>query len=160
MVFLQPTEVDLAYAAGIIDGEGSICVARRINKRVRPSYETRVEVGMADEEVILWLYTRFGGTLQRPFHYRKAKWRTCFRWICRGRDSAIFLRKILPHLKLKRIRAEYAITLGEMTRPHVKGLSRNFSEEDKTKQENLALAIRKENSRSNVVKHNATWGVN
>ncbi len=157
-------ETDKSYAAGIIDGEGSISVTRKKNKRGDYCYGVNVEVRMTDEDVLLWFFSVFGGRLSKPEKARKPQWRLSYRWWVSGPDAAAFLKIILPYLKIKKARSEYAILLGEGTRTrrnvkYVRGWVAMNDEERETR-EKLAMAIRKENSRSNIVKVNSVWGVN
>ena len=55
----MPLETDKAYAAGLIDGEGSISARRHTH--VRNSFSICVRVGMCDREPLDWLASIFGG---------------------------------------------------------------------------------------------------
>mgnify|MGYP001589864663 CR=1 FL=1 len=56
----EPTK--LAYAAGIIDGEGTICAPRKSGARIRQMPVPIVAVNMSDPRVIRWLQVEFGGS--------------------------------------------------------------------------------------------------
>lgn len=98
---------DLAYAAGIIDGEGCI-VGKRGTSRFRGQYTYNVSilVGMTDFEAVDWLFTTFGGYI---YTYQYSNRRPIRRW---GKDGAAcqeFLKLVLPYLKVKRDQAQAAI---------------------------------------------------
>ena len=103
-------KTDLAYVAGIIDGEGSISILRcdnESNKQYK-SFKLRVIVTNTNEWLIQWLVFAFGGSIGcRP---GKASHQPYFSWTLYGSQGAKFLQLILPYLKLKRPQAEIAIT--------------------------------------------------
>ena len=97
-------KTDLAYAAGIIDGEGSIGIYRQ------PTYLTWITVRNTNEWICQWLRFAFGGYVYthtyKPPHL---KWKDSWQWRITGSDAADFLRLILPYLRLKKPQAELAI---------------------------------------------------
>jgi intein/homing endonuclease len=99
---LPTTEVELAYLAGIIDGEGSIS---RLN-RDRPRRWT-VSIASTSPELIEWLL-QFGGhvhDLTNPLA-RKPGWQ----WVARTwRDVHALLSAVEPYLIIKREIANRAI---------------------------------------------------
>lgn len=154
-------ETDYAYAAGIIDGEGAIAVARKKHFHGF-SYSLSVVVMMTDEEILMWLQNKFGGHVQ---HYNRSKkhptWKLMYLWRRCGRDAAIFLNKIMPYLKLKRLRAELAVQMMEIKT--LKGGTRGnvpLTPEQRWEKEKLAIAIRQENIKTNpAAARTAKWGV-
>ena len=98
-------ETQIAYIAGLFDGEGSVDYARRWEKKQRHSkaYLFRritCEIGMTDYPVLEWLHETLGyGTLRprkSPEGY-KPQWR----WRCSFRDSYKFAQQMLPHAIVK-----------------------------------------------------------
>lgn len=107
-----PTNEELAYAAGIIDGEGAIVIAK-VNKRQRgrilpTNYDLRVRVNTTDLVITPWLKTTFGGSTCHA-HDGKAHHAISRIWTINARAAAAFLRMILPWLKLKRRQAELGL---------------------------------------------------
>lgn len=103
-------ERDLAYAAGIIDGEGYI----QIQKHKRSDYSAgycyymAVAVSMVDPIVPMWLHETFGGSLL--YYTRKeANAQPYYRWSTGTKQALSFLEGILPYLKTKRQQVEIAI---------------------------------------------------
>src|SRR5689334_11022066 len=82
---------DLAYAAGIIDGEG--CIYARIQMTRSGSLSTflQLQVMMCSESVVAWFAQMFGGDvyIDQP---RSLKNRARFAWQIRGRNLAPVLR--------------------------------------------------------------------
>lgn len=93
----------LAYLAGIIDGEGTITLAKQSN-----GYGARrVEVSVAntDKGLMDWLQAEFGGSVRqrrgRADHYKKL-----YDWRVRDRRARELLRECVPYLKVKKPRAD------------------------------------------------------
>lgn len=107
--------LDLAYAAGIIDGEGTIGITevrptesrRRGGSRVRvsPYHRIYVAVTMTDPSVPSWLYATFGGSIQR-LRQRNAAHKPTTRWSCTSVGAARVCDLLLPYLKVKATQAE------------------------------------------------------
>lgn len=107
---LDLEETEKAYLAGLIDGEGTICVNVRRpgpeRRTSRPQFVLQIAIGMCDRNLIETLYRRVGigtfhkGTLQNPKH------RTIWFWRLLAEDGDLFLRTITPYLILKRRQAE------------------------------------------------------
>ncbi len=94
---------DLAYTAGIIDGEGWICI-----KRTPRAYQITVGVGNTNEWLINWLQFSFGGGVYPRTGLadnQKPQWH----WNLSTRQAGNFLKLILPYLRIKRPQAELAI---------------------------------------------------
>lgn len=102
---LESTE--LAYAAGIIDGEGCI----RVNKQGTRRHVVRVHVTNTDLRLVNWLRERFGGYIwTEDGHYMpNAKIRHV--WEVSALKAAAFLEIVYPYLMLKKEQAEIALAL-------------------------------------------------
>lgn len=104
------SDTNLAYAAGIIDGEGCIGVYKQKNKKARVGYFIAliISVSMGDSEATLWLKDTFGGSHHcfKPL-FRDNKPR--FRWQMSATKASNFLCNLLPYLKVKKQQAELAI---------------------------------------------------
>lgn len=102
-------EVDLAYAAGLIDGEGSIHIEVTRGKWYAP----RMCLGMTLPalEVMEMYHEEYGGTL-RVMRPETEKWAEAWMWYVHGPDAVRFLSDILPYLKIKKAHAELAIQVG------------------------------------------------
>jgi hypothetical protein len=99
-----PEPVDLAYAAGFIDGEGSIIIARRRIKGRHDIHLPMIDVTQNDPSVLYWLRDLFGAGYigKRP----EAKIHS-FRIANRAAiDTA---RLLLPYLKVKQEQAKILI---------------------------------------------------
>ena len=112
-------ESDLAYIAGLFDGEGSINITRRPERkkkhkgkgyRVSNSMRISMEISMTDQSVLIWLHEVLGvGTLtDKPRKGRRkdgTKYLMQYRWRCTFRDAYYVCCLIWPfaHTKLPKI---------------------------------------------------------
>ena len=113
------SESDIAYIAGLFDGEGSIQIKRAIERkkkhtgkgrRISNSMRISMEITMTDESVLRWLHEVLGvGTLNRkPRKGRRkdgTKYLMQYRWRCTFRDAYYVCRLLWPyaHTKLPKI---------------------------------------------------------
>ena len=105
-------ETDLAWAAGFVDGEGSIATPVRTRVRNRRDYSLALYVGQVDPRPLLRLRSYFGGEV-RP----RTSWgtgRPIFMWRISGTKAETALRALLPYLMVKAEQARLALELREM----------------------------------------------
>ena len=108
--------VDLAYAAGIIDGEGHIALSKYVEKgnraRRRRSglsvYGFHIAVMMTEPSAVQWLHKTFGGSF-KPYPHKRCKGGMVWRWAVCGDSCASLLQVLLPYLKTKQKQAEVAL---------------------------------------------------
>ena len=113
------TNEDIAYIAGLFDGEGSIYYAKRKEKkkkhkgkgyRYSMSQRISMEITMTDQSVLLWVHEVLGvGTLNKKPRKGKrvdgTKYLMQYRWRCTFRDAYFVCLLIWPwsHTKLPKI---------------------------------------------------------
>lgn len=96
------TNEDWVYAAGIIDGEGTI--SGNTGNALRPRFQ--ISVYQKHPEIVVWLRDTFGGKVY-PVHQNGNtgwSWKTN-----RDEDAKAFLQGIQPFLKLKQRQAELGL---------------------------------------------------
>ena len=110
-------QTDLAYIAGLFDGEGSINFTRRPERkkkhngkpgyRISNSMRISMEIAMTDQSVLIWLHEVLGvGTLidkpRKGFRKNCTKYLMQYRWRCTFRDAYYVCLLIWPwsHTKL------------------------------------------------------------
>lgn len=99
------SETDLAYMAGIIDGEGSIM---KICRQKNPVWA--VKVNMTDRPVIEWLHS-FGGTFSPRPAVKNGGKKDQWEWkMHRQLDVQALLLAVLPYLRVKRDKAIVALS--------------------------------------------------
>lgn len=93
-------ETDIAYAAGLIDGEGCFSISRS-----QDTTRTRLEVCMTDRTAVEWLYERFGGVILER-ERQDGAWEDQITWRLNKReDIAVLTKALFPYLKTKRLPA-------------------------------------------------------
>lgn len=110
----------LAYAAGVIDSDGTIGVHRKLGAKAQDGshqdcYEPRVAVKQVDIEAIDLLSKLFGG-FRRIAAPSGGKGRPLHDWRVTGRVACRALEELLPYLRIKKLRAENAIEVGRLNR--------------------------------------------
>lgn len=120
---------NLAYAAGIIDGEGCI----NITKTGRLfSYGIRILVVNTNRKIIDWLRNNFGGDIQKSTVVKKPNWKPRFTWRLQYRQAVEFLDSIFPYLILKKEQAIVAFALQAIKdKPKYAGFQKGYSKETK-----------------------------
>jgi hypothetical protein len=102
---LTPTQA--AYIAGLVDGDGSIAVARKKTgpkgcKSAGFDYRSSLMIAMTDLKTLKWLQEVTGvGTIHRRKNYNKEKWAQAWKWDVWAYQAADIIRQILPYLVLK-----------------------------------------------------------
>ncbi len=94
------TQTELAYAAGLFDGEGCINIYHHRAREEGPLYEVlRITVAMTSRTTVEWLGATFGG----PIHSKPStpKHRELWVWALNAKKAGRFLQLIRPYLKTK-----------------------------------------------------------
>jgi hypothetical protein len=88
--------MNLAYVAGLMDGEGSIGFTRS-----RSAMVPRISITNTDIEVLEDIKTAFGGRIQKLTR-GKDNWKTAYAWILNNSKAVDFVEKIEPWLRIKK----------------------------------------------------------
>jgi len=121
------TEMDKAWSAGIVDGEGSIEIHHRGSRRVKhrigeksEDYALLLGVGNTDERMPHRLGELFGGNVgKQDFDPGTGQLRMYY-WRVYNKRAASVLRQILPYLITKREQAELALEFYDVRCQYVK----------------------------------------
>ncbi len=108
-------DTDIAYLAGIIDGEGSIYIGNfSCNPTSKlPYYQTNIQVANTDKGLIDWLLKTFGGLVntrtrkQMPGNSRKQ----VYIWTATGERLTHLCEEIIPYLICKKRQAEIMLKM-------------------------------------------------
>jgi hypothetical protein len=92
------SDIEAAYAAGILDGEGSISITRNHSGRW-PS--PQVSVASNDRELLEWFRVRFGGSISTK-QPRQPQHSLSFVWKLTDRRAVCFLQVVRPYLVILR----------------------------------------------------------
>ena len=106
-------DIDAAYLAGLIDGEGSVMLVA-----TKPTGQRRVglklSIWMTHRAVLDWVCFRTG--LAAVWTHHRAPYQTMFGWGCSGEAAEGLLRQLLPYLIVKHGQAELGIAFQERLR--------------------------------------------
>lgn len=112
----MPSDTDIAYLAGLVDGEGCIRVKRskaykHLTGRVNAMYNCSIHVRMVDEPAIAFLRDTLGGWCWREKGTHAANGRPLFCWQATDLEAQRILTALLPYLRVKRAAAENGLAL-------------------------------------------------
>lgn len=150
-------DIDLAYVAGILDGEGCISITKIRPKNTNlhnPCYGLQIRVSMVDKAIPLLCQSFFGGYLwQKPPRNEKEK--PQWKWAVQSKEAVKCLNLLLPYLRSKKNEAELAIKFWEIKRHRGgnKGLQGNLpkSKEELVLEESHYVLMRKLKNKSEVM---------
>ena len=106
-------DTNVAYIAGLFDGEGSVSYKQYMrkrpnNKKPYPTWSIRMEIAMTDKSVLIWINEVLGVGTVNPKRYRTpytVGWKKQWRWRWQHRDAYFVARLLWPyaHVKLNKI---------------------------------------------------------
>lgn len=107
--------MDIRYAAGIVDGEGSIAVWRATNR----TYQADVSITNTYLPLLEAFHVQYGGKPPRVANKwtTRPNWKVLYRWNLPGQTALAFLKSIEPHLIVKREQAILTIEFLENLSP-------------------------------------------
>lgn len=144
----NPQQTELAYYAGIVDGEGSISVSKSKEGwhkyRQTPMHYGKLAVGMTHEPTIRGLHQLFGGYVRREV--RAPRFRDMWRWVCAGKEiTTKALLMLYPFLRVKKRQAAAVLDLNlNWTTPVVR--SKGVDPMELQRREELYTIVRKLNA--------------
>lgn len=106
------TETDLAYCAGLLDGEAYIGIKRTLPSadRKTPGFHARIQVRMVDEAAISFLASTLGGSYYGEAA-REANRRPLFCYQASDAKAECILQSARPYLRVKRNVADVVLAL-------------------------------------------------
>ena len=113
------TEIEKAYLAGLIDGEGSISIKKRIKgkpKRITPEYRLVITVTNTCRDVIYFILDKIkgmSGFYTKFERIRNPKRKPIFEIQLRDKTAELLLKEIFPYLIIKKKQAELGLRLRE-----------------------------------------------
>lgn len=120
---IEPTELDRAFLAGLIDAEGHIEITHNRPSGMKRTYFIEVTIGNSCKELLEWCVARFGGFIcansyKKDFGLKRA---SIFRWRTAGSTAARVLEGCMPYLIGKieqaRIALEFQSTMQKSKTP-------------------------------------------
>ncbi len=123
------SKIELAYIAGLFDGEGHIFVYK-----VKQSNTYVLSIGITNtyKDVIEWIYKLFPSAIQQRTRYpNHPNWKPCFFWSTTSDKAKDFLKMIYPYLRIKKEQARLGIDLQEKWQKHQQHKNGRFQETPK-----------------------------
>lgn len=103
----MPSDLDVAYLAGLIDGEGCLAIRNRVRWK-----SISVEVVGTDRVPLDWAQATFGGVVGK-LHEKRPNRRQPWHWRITATEPAAELARIVrPYLKVKQAEATLLVVLG------------------------------------------------
>lgn len=134
------SELDYAWAAGFIDGEGTITLALRKNARINPV----VSVGHTDVRALYALREMFGGQVHTS-RSATERHKAVYRWDLSTNQAVAAIKVLRPYLRLKQAHADVVLLHDELYRAG--GFRRPVSDTEFTRRLLLVHEIRVLNRR-------------
>lgn len=137
----QLSIADIAWTAGIIDGEGSIFIMKqgRVDRERTHNFILRVSVQSTDPHMTAELKRMYPEgaefAIQRD---NRPECSDTLKWQLSGRRAANFLNTILPFMRVKHEQAQLGLTFQNTYKKHW----RNMTEEDYLQQENFYYLLK------------------
>jgi hypothetical protein len=102
------SKTTLAYAAGILDGEGYFSI---IWYKPQDRYSGVVGVMNTNHDLLIWLQESFGGSIYNRTHQpsHKEHWKPRYEWKVGNTTLDRMLPPIMPYLKIKKPHAKVMI---------------------------------------------------
>ncbi len=116
------SDVDAAYIAGLVDGEGSIALKRsgEWNKNRTLTYRLSVTITNTFPGIMGWIALKVGyGAIYKQ--KTRNNWKDAWHWQINGRRAMDLLKQLYPYLKIKKLQVEVALVFGE-TVPQLGGV--------------------------------------
>jgi len=102
-------DTDVAYIAGLFDGEGCVSYKQYMrkrphNKKPYPTWQIRLEIAMTDKSILIWVNEMLGvGTVgEKKYKTKYTKgWKKQWRWRCSHRDAFKVCCLLFPYAHVK-----------------------------------------------------------
>ena len=141
-------EIELAYIAGLFDGEGSI--GSSPSRKAPMNYRVYISIGMCDRAPIDFAASVLGGKVVQCKRMTLSG-KPVYTWKLWCQKAADVLEQLMPYLLIKRERAEKAIQLARMMNRGNATLVRDGGEIDLiAERHEIAELIRNENFKTNA----------
>jgi len=102
------TKQELAYLAGIVDGEGTVNIAFI---KTSGEYRARLYVVNTSYALIEWIKARFGGLVYKRIS-KNEKWKPKYEWVMPvSRKDTKLLKQLIPYLVIKKQQAGLVLEL-------------------------------------------------
>ena len=102
-------DTNLAYIAGLFDGEGCVSYKqymrkRSHNKKAYPTWQIRLEMAMTDKSILVWVceVLKVGTVTEKKYKTAyTVGWKKQWRWRCSHRDAYYVSCLLFPYAHVK-----------------------------------------------------------
>ena len=102
-------DTNLAYIAGLFDGEGCVSYKqymrkRSHNKKAYPTWQIRLEMAMTDKSILVWVceVLKVGTVTEKKYKTAyTVGWKKQWRWRCSHRDAYYVSCLLFPYAHIK-----------------------------------------------------------
>ena len=126
LFYMNLSVTDMAYIAGLFDGEGCVTCKKKPTKRkdrknkVYDQWYIRCELAMTDQLTVEWLHKTLGfGWCKEKRYNNKPKYKKQWRWACGYRDALVFAKIVWPYAQVKLHKLEQIIDHYEPNLQHI-----------------------------------------
>lgn len=112
---LSPTMYDIRYLCGVLDADGCIGIGKMKagpQRTKNPRYALMVTIVNTNENLMLWLVEKFGGSYNGR-QKEKPEHKTTYNWRFNNSKAYWLLKLVEPHLIVKKKQAQIGIDLIE-----------------------------------------------
>ena len=108
-------DLELAYFAGLFDGEGCVQIAHHKPQRGKRTeqHTLRCSVNMVNKDCVNSFLVFRGSMCQKTRDKGNPKWQPQWTWSISSNQALVFLETLLPFIRLKREQFELAIEFQE-----------------------------------------------
>ena len=148
------TELDKAYLAGIIDGEGYIGIG--LNKagaggHKNPQHTLRMTISQSNQPFLVYLRNKWDGIGSICINRGSKQNRTGYKWNISANQAVTILEQVLPYLIIKRTQAELGIELQNRNN-YICGRGRGYevSQEELARRDDIKQKVSELNQREYI----------
>lgn len=142
----------LAYLAGIVDGEGSLCIYRvnpaKYNRYQTPNFRSVLNISNTRYELMEWLDTNFSNFNSGHKKHRRSIFkknstheRWIYEWVVQAHRLVDVCQQIMPYLVLKKRQAELILEFRSTYTQKSFGASTPLDPETVEKREKIRLEM-------------------
>ena len=142
---MESTVEERAYLAGLMDGEGSVCIIRRVKTNCWPEYNVQITICNTNLPMLSWIVEHFAGSIKNHTTKSKLGKKPIYRWYMSGKRSKPILETIFPYLIVKKRRAQLALSFLQDGEPaHLGGRGRKITSIEAGRRQALYLACQEQ----------------
>ena len=147
---MKLTEIEIAYLAGLFDGEGTFTISKMKSIKYPEYYFAEIFLTNSSLPIMRWLSSKIDGKICITRYANTDKnWKDVYKFNIHAKDKMDFVTSLLPYLRIKLSQAQIVLELLNLhaAQKASKRGSGGLSDAEKDQRRELALAIRAYNKR-------------